>query len=501
MRYWCAVLLFIFLQQNIYGQTVKSTDTTHSSTVSNMLSGNGDKPTSVLMHQQAIVSNNLPFEKNEIFTIADVVITGNKKTKGYIIIRETTFKKGDNISAADLAKKLIESKQLIYNTGLFVDDSVYISQRKGNTVFINIDVKERWYFFPLPYFVLVDRNFNQWWVQENRSLERVNYGIKFTQNNFSGQDDNLNIWLINGYNQQITLRYGLPFIDKKLTQGFNVGFTYSRQRELNYATSSNNKQLFYDQPDGFAKNIARFDLTYSFRPDQRIRHLFRIAYTSESVSDSIIKLNPLYYPNSLNNIKYLDFTYSFRYYNNDYNAYPTKGVFGEAYIYKRGLDNITNLWQVGVHGLYAKPILPKTFFRIEGALSVKFPSTNYFINQPLFGYGYYTLRGMEYYVVDGTTGALGKFTLYRELFKYIYKTPFHTKTHDKIPFRVYMKAYSDVGYSYSPGINNNLFNNKLMYTWGAGFDVVSIYDLVFRFEYSFNQLGENGLYLHASSGF
>jgi len=58
-----------------------------------------------------------------------------------------------------------------------------------------------------------------------------------------------------------------------------------------------------------------------------------------------------------------------------------------------------------------------------------------------------------------------------------------------------------VGYSYSPGINNNLFNNKLMYTWGAGFDVVSIYDLVFRFEYSFNQLGENGLYLHASSGF
>ena len=195
MRYCCAVLLFIFLQQNIFGQTVKSTDTTHSSTVSNMLSGNGDKPTSVLMHQQAIVSNNLPFEKNEIFTIADVVITGNKKTKGYIIIRETTFKKGDNISAADLAKKLIESKQLIYNTGLFVDDSVYISQRKGNTVFINIDVKERWYFFPLPYFVLVDRNFNQWWVQENRSLERVNYGIKFTQNNFSGQDDNLNIWL------------------------------------------------------------------------------------------------------------------------------------------------------------------------------------------------------------------------------------------------------------------------------------------------------------------
>jgi len=479
MRYWCAVLLCIYFQQDVLAQSVKKSDTINI----------------------PIVSNMLPSRNEEMILIGDVIVTGNKKTKPYIIIRETTFKKGDNISSSELTKKLIESKQLIYNTGLFVDDSVYVSLQKGNVVTINIDVKERWYFFPLPYFVLVDRNFNQWWVQENRSLERVNYGIKFTQNNFSGQNDNLNIWLINGYNQQITLRYGLPFIDKKLTQGFNVGFTYSRQRELNYATSASNKQLFYDQTDGFAKDITRFDLTYSYRPDQKIRHLFRISYTNESVSDSITKLNPLYYPNNLNNIKYLDFAYFFRYYNTDYNSYPTHGVIGEAFVYKRGLDNITNLWQVGFHALYAKPILPKTFFHIEGAGSIKFPANEYFINQPLFGYGYYLLRGMEYYVVDGTAGALGKFTLYHQLFKYVYKTPFHSKTHDKIPFSVYMKAYSDVGYSYSPTYKGNLFNNQLMHTWGVGLDVVSIYDFVFRFEYSVNQLGENGLYLHAHSDF
>jgi hypothetical protein len=332
-------------------------------------------------------------------------------------------------------------------------------------------------------------------------LARVDYGMKFMQNNISGQNDNLNIWLINGYDQQITLRYTLPFVDKKLTQCFNVGFTYSRQREINYATSTGNQQVFLKLPEDYSRNVTRFDLTYSYRPDQRIRHFFRISYNNESIADTVLKLNPAYYPNNSTSFKYIDFGYYFRYYNTDYNIYPTKGIIGEAFIYKRGLDKISNLWQIGFHALYAKPILPKTFFHIEAAATIKFPSTDYFINQPLFGYGYYNLRGMEYYVVDGTAGTLGKFTLYREIFSYIYKTPFHSKTHDKIPFRFYLKAYGDAGYSYSPTINNTLFNNRLMYSYGVGLDIVSIYDFVFRFEYSFNQLGNNGLYLHAHNSF
>lgn len=477
MRYWFAVLLFVFFKQETFSQPARVADTA------------------------TVVSDSVQEKKDPVVFIGDVIVTGNKKTRTYIIIRETTFKKGDQVLESDLSKKLIESKQFIYNTGLFVDDSVYVSSRKGNVVFINIDVKERWYFFPLPYFILIDRNFNQWWVQENRSLARVDYGIKFMQNNFSGQNDNLNIWLINGYDQQITLRYTLPFVDKKLTQGFNVGFTYSRQREINYATSTGNQQVFLKLPDDYSRSVTRFDLTYSYRPDQKIRHFFRVSYNSESIADTVLKLNPAYYPGNTTSFKYIDFGYYFRYYNTDYNIYPTKGIIGEAFIYKRGLDNISNLWQIGFHALYAKPILPKTFFRIESAASVKFPTRDYFVNQPLFGYGYYNLRGMEYYVVDGTAGALGKFTLYRELFSYIYKTPFHSKTHDKIPFRVYLKAYGDAGYSYSQNITNTLFNNKLMYSYGVGLDIVSIYDFVFRFEYSFNQLGNNGLYLHAHNSF
>jgi len=41
----------------------------------------------------------------------------------------------------------------------------------------------------------------------------------------------------------------------------------------------------------------------------------------------------------------------------------------------------------------------------------------------------------------------------------------------------------------------------LLRTWGLGLDIVSIYDFLFKIEYSFNQLGRNGLYLQTRREF
>ena len=277
-------------------------------------------------------------QKNRPVIIGDILLSGNKRTKSFIALREVPFKKGDRLTQADLDNQLILAKQQLMNTSLFVDVTVYIAERKGNVLFIHIDMKERWYFFPLPYFRLVDRNFNQWWVEQKRSLERVNYGIKFTQNNVSGRNDNLDIWLINGYTQQITLRYNLPFFDKKLKQGFNVGVVSATQKEINYATGDN-KQLFYKQ-DEIAKKALRFDFTYSYRPDVKQRHYFRVSYNHESVADTVVKINPLYFPDHLTEIKFIDFNYQYKYYNVDYIPYPTKGFLMEGNLYRRGLDEV-----------------------------------------------------------------------------------------------------------------------------------------------------------------
>ena len=340
------------------------------------------------------------------FIIGGISVFGNKKTKDYIILREATIKKGDRLTPELLQQKLIESKELIYNTGLFVDDSVYIDKLQGNIAYIHIRVKERLYFLPLPYFRLVDRNFNEWWVQPKRSLSRVNYGIKFNYNNFTGQNDNLNIWLINGYNQQVALRYNLPFFDKKLKQGINVGFAYSNQREVNYATSLTNQQLFFKNDNNYARTFYRFDATYSYRPDQYQRHYFRVSYNHDAIADTVAALNPLFFPNALTQVKYIDFSYSYQYFKTDYNVYPTNGWQAQGSIYKRGLDKTTNLWQVGLYGLLAKPILPKTFFVTNISATIKFPYNPYFFSQALLGYGSYQMSGLEYYVADGMAGGL-----------------------------------------------------------------------------------------------
>ena len=179
--------------------------------------------------------------------IASISIYGNNKTKDFIIEREIPFKQGDYVLAKDIQKKLETAREQLVNTSLFLDVSVFIQNRYGQFVFITVYVKERWYIFPLPYFSLVDKNINTWWVTYNHSLQRANYGIKFLHNNISGRNDKFTLWLITGYTRQISLKYERPYFDAKLHNGYNISFNYTQQRELNYATSLSKQQFF--KPD------------------------------------------------------------------------------------------------------------------------------------------------------------------------------------------------------------------------------------------------------------
>ncbi len=432
--------------------------------------------------------------------VSKIVISGNKRTKLQIVLRELSFQRGDAIAKKDLLKQLELSKQQLLNTTLFVDAEFY-PVITDSLLLINVEVKERWYLFPLLYFKLVDRNFNQWWVDQHRSLTRVNYGIKFIQNNFTGRNDNLDIWLITGYTQQITLRYDLPFVDTKLKSGFNIGFVYASQKELNYSTEYN-KQQFFKEEDVYVKKQTRVDLTYLYRPGIRTRHAFRIAYNKEFIADTVSKINPNYFPNGGTKFDFIDFNYSFRYYHSDHNAYPTKGFLFQGNLYKRGFTKATDLWMINARAIYAQPLSKKSFLHFEAMAQLKFPTNPAFIDQKMFGYGSFQMRGLEYNVIDGMSGAMLKTTVHHELLHFEIKNPFKSRTHDRIPFRIYMKLYGDLGYAYNSNqISSNTLNNTLLRTWGFGMDIISIYDFVFKIEYSFNQLGKDGLYLQSRNDF
>ena len=65
-----------------------------------------------------------------------------------------------------------------------------------------------------------------------------------------------------------------------------------------------------------------------------------------------------------------------------------------------------------------------------------------------------------------------------------------------VPVSIYLKTYADLGYVknypyYEERNLNTRLSNKMLFGTGLGLDVVGFYDIVLRFEYSFNAHGEN----------
>ena len=58
-----------------------------------------------------------------------------------------------------------------------------------------------------------------------------------------------------------------------------------------------------------------------------------------------------------------------------------------------------------------------------------------------------------------------------------------------------------MGYALTKDKYATNLSNRLLYSGGFGIDILTLYDINLRFEYSFNQLGKNGLFLHNQSGF
>jgi hypothetical protein len=319
------------------------------------------------------------------------------------------------------------------------------------------------------------------------------------QNNVTGRNDHLNLWFISGFTQQVSLRYENPGIDKKLQHGINIGFGFRRNRELNIGMDPKpenaNKLLFYKDMDKFIINQHYVDFTYTYRPAIKTRHSFRVSYANIAINDTVVKLNPGYFSSSANRVRYVDFGYNLSYINVDYIPYPLKGFSGDANIYKR-IGKNSDFWQLGGRGNYSFRVLPKSYMQLQAVGVLRFPFNQPYISNNLMGSANTYMRGLEYYVIEGVAGGIGRATLKNEIVSFNLRNPIKSKSHDKIPFRIFIKGYGDVGYSYAKNYTNSRLNNKLLYTWGAGIDIVTFYDIVLRFEYSYNQLGDRALFFH-----
>lgn len=435
-----------------------------------------------------------------------VKVVGNKRTRKYIILREMKIKPGDSIPSVHLLDKLRESQELIYNSNLFSDVTltpVFTTARRMNIV---VTVKERWYIYPSPQFQITDRNYNEWINTYNASLNRVVYGIKFAHYNVSGRRDQLRIYVLNGFARNFSASYSSPYSNRKLTEGFSVLAGFTQSRDVTYKTSSHNKPIRYSIPNrGFVRSHFNMGASYLRRKGYFRRHLFSLVLQHYNVVDSITSFyNPQYYSNgNRSHLSVPDMSYTFQYQRTNNINYPLTGQNWGLQLHKRGLgwSGKANMLQLtaGYNRYYA---LGKHWYQaLNFTGNMKLPFKQPYINQTGMGYGEYYLRGLEDYVIDGVMSGIAKYTLRKRVIRFDIPVPFKNSIVSKIPFQIYAKAYGDAGYMYQKYGAATRLGNKMLYSGGAGIDLLSLYDTNISLEYSFNQLGQKGLFLHLKGGF
>lgn len=444
---------------------------------------------------------------NRIIYVDRILIIGNKVTRRRIIERELSLKPGDTIRAEGLQAALLWDKNKLYNLRLFNTVSVRALELTNNHIDLLVELTERWYIFPVPIFELSDRNFNEWWNNYNHDLSRINYGVRIYKNNFRGRNESLRLTAQFGFYRKFDLQYRIPNLDAKQKHGLTFNFEFGAPRNVAYQTVDH--RLEFLREDNVVRETFGTAVTYMYRKTFFETHSFSYSYRTSEVVDTVLTLNSNYYRGGNTRQRYSQIAYTFVSEHRDVVLYPLKGYQFTGAIAKSGIlpDDDVNQFEVNVSYATHHP-LGKTYF-LSNFSSVLWSTT---ANQPYttfnaLGYRNLIIRGFENYVVEGPAFALNRTTLKKKIFGKSWtleKMPIEQFNY--FPLAIYLKVFTDFGYVqnypyYKEQNLNTRLSSQLLIGAGTGVDIVSVYDLVMRIEYTFTQDGKHGLFLNLKKEF
>jgi outer membrane protein assembly factor BamA len=438
--------------------------------------------------------------------VDSIVVTGLKKTKLPVVTRQMVFQVGDTINLAELDKLTETNRSNIYNTSLFT--TVTIANEIGDSVIeVHIAVQERWYIWPTPYVNLNERTINEWLADPD--LERLVYGMGVEWYNLSGWNDKLVVYAQGGYNQALTASYNRPFLFPKAQIDGTLSFTFLNDIQIVHGTDSGYQQLvpekLYVIKDRMRQSYSG-QLTFGKRfTARKIFYAFG-GYQHFNLHDSVFAHNPEYLPDGLHAIGYPVLGVSYVNDQRDIRSYPLAG-----YKYGGGLRNFgipgvssTHFGKLTLSFSHHIPLSKRWNFAYGSQQFFLLGKTVPYFDKFFIGFGSF-LRGYEPYVIDGSvvnlTKAEWKFGIIPYHFAHLKWIPF--RKFQDFPMGLYLSAYCDAGYVHDWTFNNrdNTLKDRLLLGYGAGLNLITIYDFLLRVEYSRNierddrhPLGRGGLY-------
>lgn len=444
------------------------------------------------------------YGQGEDYLVVDrISIDGNKVTKEKIILRELSFEVGDTILKSGIMEELATSRNNLQNTLLF--NFVYMDfMPEGNRIEVRIRVVERWYIWPIPIFEHAERNFPAW--LRDPDFEKLNYGLLLDWNNFRGRRETLELKARLGYKEQFAIGYNKPNLDKDQKHGISVALNSFRQNEVILRTKDN-KPVYLEDGGSYLSRSISPGLTYTYRPAFYLRHNFSLAYSHIYFGADSLTEEYLGIPTE-NRIDWFSAAYSIEFDNRDYKIYPLHGYLLRLVLLRRGLGLMKDFkYGKNYMTLVATqhyPIAGRFYF--ENALKVNLTRDENFPYLFRKALGYDTnLRGFEYYLVDGNSYMASannlKFNIMERKTFTLGFIPW--EQFNKIHFSLYTNLFVDVGYVQGKfyNIDGNNLVNKFLWSTGAGLDLLSYYDQVYRLEFTWNSLGEFGVFLHLETPF
>ncbi len=440
-------------------------------------------------------------------TVNNIFIVGNVKTKKSVILRELDFTTDYYYDWNTFLEILIADQKKIYNLRLFTSVEITPLITSDREVEILITVKERWYILPQIIFQLADRNFSEWWTNQNRDFSRVNYGLRLSHSNVGGRNEKLKFAGQLGFTKAIDFQYSKPYIDKNQKHGLAAQLTFKENKTIPIK-SEFNKQVFYtNENEEIIKKSFAAALRYTYRRSYYNYHFLTLGYSGTRVADEVLIENPDYFQHGGNKLRYFYATYTFRHDRRDNISYATDGELLQLSITKYGIVYTEELDEVEVNLTANKYFKLSDKFHFNTGLTADWflsKSQPYTLVRGI-GYNPNFIRGYELNVVEG-----------QQL--YVHKNSFRWKFVDwkidisnlvqleqfnTIPIRLYLSANFDHGYvkdrNHIP--ENSRLANKYLMGYGTGIDLVGFYDSVLRFEYSLNNRNEGNFFFNFSSPF
>ncbi|HCV44434.1 MAG TPA: hypothetical protein DGH68_13180 [Bacteroidetes bacterium] len=401
------------------------------------------------------------------FVVDSIVISGNDKTKDYVILDEMTIKAGTMATS-----ELIEyDRSRIYSLGLFTKVDVHADTLEGSRLLF-VAVKERWYWIPLLAFGFRDGD-----------PKKPYYGGGLQINNFRGRNQRVHGIIIFGYDPSVGFGFADPLIIRSPNFNFAGNVSFARLRNKSKTESAASGDFYEDHFD--------VNLTLGHRYTLFASVASTIGFTTVKVSE----YRPGRTASPTGKDEYLYVGLGFAHDTRDLIEYPTKGSLIDIYITKNGLgESKVSFTRFGVDVRKYLP-LPLNFTLAGRAHTTLLGGT--FIPtyaRTYLGYGE-RIRGYYDAVFEGENLLSGTLELHWPLLRM--QTVNFTAISIPEEFSVWqfgvgLALFADSGVTWFR--NRRLTLKSFASGYGGGIHFLLPYSAIMRVEYAVNEYG-NGQFI------